>query len=508
MYRIRLIGVERRQDYDELIRLFLRPDEYRLVDEGEQADETLTLPRDWAEQAAARAAAETARGEAAPAAAALSADQILAGAKEGETPDRTAARAARDRLARELYRRLSARTGLQPPWGILTGIRPVKLAGELLRRCGRAGADRVLRERCLLRPDKSELALSIYQRQTAALGLPPPQSAGLYVGIPFCPTRCLYCSFASNQVPEAEIARYLEALEREIRAVGPLCRAAGIRAESLYIGGGTPTTLTPAQLQRLLELLREEFDGPALREITVEAGRPDTITEEKLRVLRDAGVGRISVNPQTLHQATLERIGRAHTAAQFREAAERVRTAGFDAVNMDLIAGLPGETTAMFLASLDGVLALAPENITVHSLAVKRSSRLRELDPDYHYRRGAAVTEMLEQARQKLAAAGYRPYYLYRQKHMSGAQENTGYALPGWEGLYNVRIMDEHQHIIAMGAGGISKVFFAAENRLERVPNVTNYQIYIERIEEMIRRKQHAYQRAEGNERCTAGRRL
>ena len=335
--------------------------------------------------------------------------------------------------------------------------------------------------------------ICLYQRQI--LDKAPADSAGVYIGIPFCPTRCVYCSFASNQVSDSEIERYLQALHREIEYTGRRMRETGIKAESVYIGGGTPTTLNEAQLYALLEKTTHAFDFSALKEFTVEAGRPDTITEEKLQIMRSFGVGRISINPQTMKQETLQLIGRMHSVEAVKQAFSLAEKAGFSAVNADIIAGLPEEDGEDFRNTLQQVLALGAENITVHCLAVKRASRLIDIDPDFHYRQAEVVSGMLADSRTAMENAGYRPYYLYRQKHMAGAYENIGYGKPGKECIYNIRIMDEHQSIVALGAGGITKVYFPEENRLERVPNVTNYQQYIDRIDEMLERKKKDYLR-------------
>ena len=266
-----------------------------------------------------------------------------------------------------------------------------------------------------------------------------------------------------------------------------------MRAESVYIGGGTPTTLSAAQLDRLLTKMEGCFDLAMCREFTVEAGRPDTITAEKLAVIRSHGIRRISINPQTMKDQTLALIGRRHSAAETRAAFALAREQGDFLVNADVIAGLPGENEEDFAASLAEIIALGPSNITVHTLAVKKASRLIEADEDYHYKQAAVVAKMLAKSRELLLAAGYRPYYLYRQKHMAGALENVGYCRDDEACIYNIRIMDEHQSILAMGAGGISKKYYPQENRLERVPNVSNYQVYIERLAEMLARKESRF---------------
>jgi oxygen-independent coproporphyrinogen-3 oxidase len=282
---------------------------------------------------------------------------------------------------------------------------------------------------------------------------------------------------------------YLDALEQEIRFAGEAVTKQGWYPESVYIGGGTPTTLKDQDMEKLLKTVRTSFDFERVKEFTVEAGRPDTITESKLAVLKENGVDRICINPQSMNQETLDRIGRLHRSEDVAEAFRTAQKIGFKVINADLIAGLPGEEPEDFLYSLKSIIDLKPDNITVHTLAVKRASRLKEIDEHYSYRQGEKVRLMLNSGQQILRDAGYVPYYLYRQKQMAGNLENVGYCFPGKESLYNIRIMEENQTILALGAGGISKVWYPDENRLERIPNVSNYEIYIERIEEMIQRK-------------------
>lgn len=450
MYGLKLENITNINQYEELVKLFLAPDQYRIFTEEDQ----------------------------------LIPGEVKAFSFRGD----------KNLLKREIYRYLKGVTGKSPKWGILTGIRPVKLAGELQRQLGtRKAAGQCLREEYLLSEDKTELILDLYQYQQEQLGSPATDSTGIYIGIPFCPTRCLYCSFTSNQSEPEQIERYLSALFHEIRFAGKSMKEEGSFPESIYIGGGTPTSLTVEQLKRLLSLVRETFDLSALKEFTVEAGRPDTITPEKLEVLKAFGVGRISINPQTMCQRTLDLIGRAHTVEQTKEAFAMAHEAGLPVINADLIAGLPEETEQDFQQSLEEVLKLGADNITLHTLAVKRSSRLKEMDENFHYRHPRATEEMLKMARNILVKQGFRPYYLYRQKHTAGSTENIGYCRPGSLSVYNVRIMEEAQSILALGAGGISKVYYPRENRLERVPNVSNYEIYIERIEEMLERKRNNF---------------
>lgn len=451
MYKIQFVGYEKTDQLLELVHTFLQPDQFQIVPTGTPADaETMVFGR-------------TAKGD-------------------------------RDAIKRELFAVLGQLTESRPDWGILTGIRPVKLAGQLVNRLGsREAARNALLETYCLSPEKAELTLSIWDRQQRLAGNPTPNTFGLYVGIPFCPTRCLYCSFASNQESYEEVERYLPALEQEITEVGAMARRQGLRAESLYVGGGTPTTLTAEDLDRLLCALTDAFDLSALREITVEGGRPDTLDREKLQVLKAHKVDRISINPQTMKEETLALIGRRHTTEDTRRAFAIAREVGGFSINADLIAGLPEETAAEFRHSLEEVLAMGADNVTVHALAVKRASRLKEADPNYHYRQWHLVRQMTEEARAMLAQNGFAPYYLYRQKHMAGAAENIGYGLADAFGLYNVRIMDEHQSVLALGAGGISKVYYPAEDRLERVANVTNYREYVTRTNEMIQRKREHF---------------
>ena len=265
-----------------------------------------------------------------------------------------------------------------------------------------------------------------------------------------------------------------------------------IRPESVYIGGGTPTSLSAFSLERLLLCVTKTFDMSAVREFCVEAGRPDTITEDKLNVMKRFGADRISINPQTMNDKTLVLIGRSHQVKDIYNAFELVKKSGIEHINTDIIAGLPGEDYDKFMHTLKSVIALQPDNITVHTLAVKRASRLKEQNENYHYENAQGVGRMVSDARRILAENGYFPYYMYRQKHMTGNFENVSYARRGTESVYNIRIMDEHQTIVALGAGGISKAYYPEDNRLERVPNVTNFEIYIERLDEMIQRKEKA----------------
>ena len=392
-------------------------------------------------------------------------------------------------IKRELYLELSDRVGNPPDWGILTGVRPVKLAGELTEKFGRNKADDILRDDYLISDEKRKLILDIYEHQVEQFGQPDGSSISLYIGIPFCPTRCSYCAFASNQEDYSGIKKYLDALNRELDFVAEEMNAAGLYPETVYIGGGTPTVINTDDLAALMHRVSTRFNLSHLKEYTVEAGRPDTIDREKLFAIKECGAERISINPQSMKERTMQLIGRAHKPEDIERAYTDARDVGFSCINMDMIAGLPEETAEDFRDSLVKICSMEPENITVHSLAVKRASKLKEIDPELYRKQSDEVRQMVKLAFDYLGQHEYMPYYLYRQKHMAGACENIGYSKPGKEGLYNIRIMDEHQTNIALGAGGISKIYYPEENRLERVANVTNYREYINRIDEMLDRK-------------------
>ncbi len=384
-----------------------------------------------------------------------------------------------------VYALMKHATGVQPPWGALTGIRPTRLvyqrmeAGETL-----SGALDWVRDTFDVTPAKAELLGQIVSVQRA-LPPPSPRQVELYVGIPFCVSRCTYCSFSSGEIGNgALVDPYVTALLDEIAGVRELLDARGLTVSTVYIGGGTPTALPAPALRRVLEALVPWTQG---KEFTVEAGRPDTIDREKLRIMQSVGVTRISINPQTFHDPTLERIGRRHTSAQTLQAYALARSLGFDDINMDLIAGLPGEDLAIFLSSLDQARSLRPDSLTVHSLAIKHASALHLYGvplPD-----GRMTAGMMDAAAACAHGMGLRPYYMYRQKYMAGALENVAYALPGRECLYNVRMMEETGHIIALGAGGISKRVAPTGGKIVRAPNVGDIAEYIRRVGEMVQRK-------------------
>lgn len=423
-------------------------------------------------------------------------------------------------VKRGVYDALSRETGKTLPWGILTGVKPVKIVRELSDRgLDESTIKQHMMDYYLVSGEKTDLLMEILRVQNTSVGVPYRGTAeghpgvsqtgeavagdgsraagmeqvGIYLGIPFCPSRCIYCSFTSNVAKTGEIERYLDALYKEIDFVSDLMKERNLGTESFYIGGGTPTTLTEVQLDRLLDRIFSKFGLEGLKEFTVEAGRPDTITKEKLEVIKSYGIGRISINPQSMNSRTLEAIGRLHSPEEIVASFDLAREAGIEVINTDLIAGLPGESPEDFRVTLDAVLALKPENITVHTLALKRASRLREEDSSYNYKEVERLGRMVEMSAEAMKENGYRPYYLYRQKYMAGNFENVGYAKPGTECIFNVRTMEEKQSMIALGAGGISKRFFPEENRIERAANVSNYEIYIERLQEMLGRKKNLF---------------
>ena len=399
--------------------------------------------------------------------------------------------AVRNVLKTLLYRMLSDRTGKQLPWGNLTGIRPTKIPMDLLD-LGWTNPQiaKHMREKYFVSPSRSALAITIANRERALLEKVDYKNGySLYVGIPFCPSICLYCSFSSSPLSlyKDRVNDYLQALFAEIEACAHLMDP--LQLNTVYIGGGTPTTLTPPQMDALLSKLEECFPISKVHEFTVEAGRPDTITREILEVLRNHGIDRISINPQTMNQKTLDLIGRHHTVEQIVDAFHLAREMGFSNINMDLIVGLPGEGPEEVERTMEQLALLGPDSITVHSLALKRAARLNLMKDIYQEISFVNSETVMKMTLQKCEEAGLFPYYLYRQKNMAGNFENVGYAAPGKEGLYNVLIMEEVQNILALGPGASTKVL-GDNGRIDRIENVKDISNYIERIDEMIARKQ------------------
>lgn len=407
---------------------------------------------------------------------------------------------SRNAVCRFLYRLFEKYTGRSLPWGMLTGIRPTKIIMKWMEEeKDSAKLEQRFRETYLADPQKANLCRRVAQREKVLLESRPfEKEYSLYIGIPFCPTTCLYCSFTSYPLVSwrQKVDSYLDALEKELDYVA--VKFGKKHLNSIYIGGGTPTTLEPYQLDRLIRKIRCSFDLSHCLEFTVEAGRPDSITREKLETLKKWDITRISINPQTMKDETLKIIGRRHTVAQTVESFQLARELGFDDINMDLIMGLPEESLEDVRDTLEQVKALKPDNLTVHSLALKRAARLNMFKEDYKDYKMVNTTEHMNLTAEYAKEMGLEPYYLYRQKSMAGNLENVGYASPGKAGIYNILIMEEKQTIVACGAGASTKRVWNEPNpdgthRIERCENVKDVAQYIERIDEMIERKQKLF---------------
>lgn len=397
---------------------------------------------------------------------------------------------SRNEVCRFLYRLFEKFTGRSLPWGMLTGIRPTKIIMKWMEEESDAGKlEQRFRDTYLADSQKANLCRRVAQKEKILLESRPfGKEYSLYIGIPFCPTTCLYCSFTSFPVSRFgdRMAAYLDALYKELAFVSKHHRDK--KLTTIYIGGGTPTALDEVSLQKLMNMIHELFPVDETEEFTVESGRPDSITKEKFRILKEAGVTRISINPQTMHQQTLDLIGRAHTVEQTKEAFLLARECGFDNINMDMITGLPGEELSHVHGTLDEIFALRPESLTVHSLAIKRAAHLNIEMEKYQNMVKGSTNEMLRLVDEYANNMGMEAYYMYRQKNIPGNLENIGYCIPGKECLYNILIMEEKQDIISCGAGASSKYVFE-DNRIERTENVKNLDHYINRIDEMIDRK-------------------
>ncbi len=420
--------------------------------------------------------------------------KITAGGKTATASRRLLAREETVRTRRRILQQSYYLAALQllpaaPPWGALAGVRPTKITTRHLLEGGSPKtADRLLKDVYYVTEPRRKLAVDCSQATARAAGLLETGDVSLYIGIPFCPTRCAYCSFVSRTVGKRTelIEPYLQALLKEIRFTGTRMANSGLRVRTIYIGGGTPTTLSAPQMQVLLEAVRDSFDLSALLEFTVEGGRPDTLDAEKLQTIAACGVDRMSINPQTMVDPVLKACGRPHTAKDILRAYEQAEKAGFASVNMDLIAGLPGDTAEGFRHSLDTVASLMPANITVHTLALKKDADLfsrRENLPS-----AEEVTQMVDYATQTLRALGYHPYYLYRQKYMSGSFENVGWSREGMDCLYNIYMMEEIHSIISLGGCSISKVNLP-DGSLVRFPNPKYPEQYIENLDAILEKK-------------------
>lgn len=395
-------------------------------------------------------------------------------------------------IATLLFKGLTEITGYIPRWGLLTGVRPSKLMLKLIEDMGEEKAQEYFKEKLLVSEEKTALALSVAKCEEKIISRSEPQSFSLYISIPFCPSRCNYCSFVSHSIEKTKklMAPYVENLCEEISLTGKIAKDLNLRLETVYFGGGTPTTLEAEDLHKLLTTVEENFDLSTCFEYTVEAGRPDTVTEEKLKVLKNHGVTRISINPQTFNDEVLVNIGRKHTSEETLKAFSLARKVGFDNINMDLIAGLSGDTLESFSKTLDIINELSPENVTVHTLALKRSSNLA--GDTSGLSGGMLANEMINLSHEKLKK--YIPYYMYRQSKSLGNLENVGWCKNGLECAYNIFMMEECHTILACGAGAVTKLKDPGSNVIERVFNFKYPYEYNDRLSELFERKKRIYE--------------
>lgn len=390
-----------------------------------------------------------------------------------------------------LYKLLADYTKINPPWGILTGVRPIKLFRRLSEKFGTEYTKKYFKEKFLVTDEKIALAEETEKNELPIIKMSSKNSYSLYISIPFCPSRCSYCSFISQATLKAKklIEPYVDLLCKEIEYTASIIKGQNLKLETVYIGGGTPTTLNTEQMDKLLKTINTSFPMEQCKEFTVEAGRPDTITEDKLKVIFANGADRISINPQTMNDKVLEAIGRKHTAQQTIDAFNLARKVGFNHINMDLIVGLPEDTFESFKNTLDIITGLNPESITVHTLSMKRSSNLTIQGVQIIKKDAETAAQMHSYCKNLLAEKGFRPYYLYRQSRMVGNLENIGYAKKGNDGLYNVYIMDETHSILGCGAGAVTKLKNQEEGKLNRVFNYKYPDWYVNDFQEMIKRK-------------------
>ena len=395
------------------------------------------------------------------------------------------------KLALALYECFLEATAYTPGWGILTGVRPAKLFSRLRKSLGEEKAEEYFKEVLRVSNKKISLCKETVLGEDKITSLSKKDSFSLYISIPFCPTRCSYCSFVSHSVDKAKklIPDYVNLLCKEIKETAKHAKNANLRLETVYIGGGTPTAISHEEIDKIMSAVDENFDLSNLREYTVEAGRPDTTTREKLEVIKKHGATRISINPQTMNNSVLEAIGRKHTAEETEIAFLLAREVGFTNINMDLIAGLPTDTLESFKETVEKVIALNPESVTVHSLSMKRSSWLNTTGALYDTEIGKIASQMVDFARERLSQVGIVPYYMYRQSKTVGNLENVGYAKRGYECLYNVYIMDETHTILACGASAVTKLREPDGNYIERIFNFKYPYEYIDRFEEILTRK-------------------
>ncbi len=395
------------------------------------------------------------------------------------------------RLAALLFECYVGLTGYRPDWGILTGIRPAKLYRRFEQALDTAGADQYFKDRFLISNKKLKLLKATAKSEDEIILKSRPGCISVYVSIPFCPSRCSYCSFVSHSIENASqlIPLYLKLLCKEIEYTAEIIKRLNLKVMTVYIGGGTPTTLSASQLEVLLKKIHSCF-GDNFEELTVEAGRPDTITKEKLEVIKNMGVSRISINPQTMNDGVLKAIGRRHTADDTVKAFYLAREIGFNNINMDLIAGLPTDTLDSFKQTVNKIIDLSPENVTVHSLSLKRSAAMVNQEGPLCFEEGISAGKMVDFALERLTENNILPYYMYRQSKTVGNLENVGYSKPGYEGIYNVYIMDETHSILACGASAVTKLRAEDDNKIERIFNYKYPYEYINKFDEIIKRKE------------------
>ncbi|MBQ8623167.1 MAG: coproporphyrinogen dehydrogenase HemZ [Oscillospiraceae bacterium] len=389
-------------------------------------------------------------------------------------------------LGKIMYRVLSHITGITPKWGILTGVRPVKLVNKLMKTgMTRDEIQNLLKTKYLMSEEKINIAYATAKNQEDIMSGVDERSFSLYVSIPFCPTRCAYCSFVSQTVSSFKklMPEYVKKLCQEIRYTASLVKDKGFTLDTVYFGGGTPTSIEAKDLDTIMKTIAECFDLSHLREYTVEAGRPDTITADKLKAIKQNGGTRVSINPQTMHDSVLEAIGRKHTVSEFLDSYSLAKSIGFDCVNVDLIAGLPTDTVNDFKETVESIIALQPENITIHALSIKRAADLMQDQRDVS---SQVASDMIDYATTRLTEEGYLPYYLYRQKNQLGNQENIGWTKKGKASVYNITIMEEVQTIIAVGAGGSTKLVDLKNRELERFFNPKYPLEYLKHFEDMV----------------------
>lgn len=394
-----------------------------------------------------------------------------------------------------LYQTLSSLLGFEPPWGILFGVRPAKLMHRYVDAIGEENAKKYFVEKFLATPEKTQLALEVMKHENRIIALSKNNSFSLYVSIPFCPTRCSYCSFVSHSIErtKALVEPYVKLLCKELERISVIAKELSLNLETVYFGGGTPTTLTASQLGKIFKTIENNFDLSNLREYTVEAGRPDTVYEDKLITMKSAGVSRISINPQTFNDEVLETIGRRHTSKQTVEAYNLAVKCGFDNINMDFIAGLPKDTLPSFKNSIDTAVNMGAQSVTVHTLALKSGAYIVTKDLTFDLTDRLTTSQMVNYSNSKLKENGYYPYYMYRQSKSLGNLENVGWCKPGKDCLYNVFMMDETHSVFAAGAGAVTRLKAPQSGKIERIYNFKYPYEYIDRFDEILSRKNVIY---------------